>query len=87
MRRDYPRLPLITPDYPWPRAAITSNLDRAARVARDVTCCVGSVFGGWPFTRRWLSMTQGGWLYLLVLNFLSATLDFVRLDSEKMGYV
>ena len=26
-------------------------------------------------------------MYLLVLNFLSATLGLVRLDSEKMGYV
>jgi len=66
------RLPAITPDYPWPRAVITSNLDRAARLARDVTRCVGTVFGGWPFTRRWLSMTRGlvglDYLELFVCN-------------------
>jgi hypothetical protein len=35
VRRDYPRLPLITPDYPWPGAVITSNLGSVARLARD----------------------------------------------------
>ena len=34
VRRDYPRLPLITPDYPCPGAVITSSFDRVARFAR-----------------------------------------------------